>query len=206
MELFREIGRTELYERERLTLKQHDEMSEQISACMSIDMLEEIHIEEYITGDRVTESQIEALYKQEGLAIDYKNVREQMEFISSWQKMIDTNDSDIEHMVRNAMHVFLNHFGTDRALYIWYEQDQARVLYNDTDLELTDENIRKLEVIMREYPQGFAVSKISDDFFDHQDAIEFFNVDDVVSFVAVPFFKAVNLFTISLTDDGLSGW
>lgn len=199
MELFQEIGRTELYERERLTLKQHDEMSEQISSCMSIDMLEEIHIEEYITGERVTVSQIEALYKQEGLAIDYKNVREQMEFISSWQKMIDTNDSDIEHMVRNTMHVFLNHFGTDRALYIWYEHGQARVFYNDTDLELTEENIRKLEAIMREYPQGFAVSKISDDFFDHQDAIEFFNVDDVVSFVAVPFFKNGKMTSLMIT-------
>lgn len=199
MELFQEIGRTELYERERLTLKQHDEMSEQISSCMSIDMLDEIHIEEYITGDRVTESQIETLYKQAGLAIDYKNARDQMDFIASWQKMMDTSDLDIEHMVRNAMHVFLNHFGTDRALYIWYEHGKAKVLYNDTDFELTDENVHKLETIMREYPQGFAVSKISDDFFDHQDVIEFFNVDDVVSFVAVPFFKKGKMTSLMIT-------
>lgn len=199
MELFQKIGRTELYERERLTLKQHDEMSRQIASCMSLDILNEVQMDDEMLAKRVPESQVETLFKQEGLVIDYKNVREQTEFISSWQRMIDSNDSSIDQMVRSAMHAFLTHFGTDQALYIWYEKNQPKVLYNDTGLELNEENIHKLEEIMREYPQGFAVSKISDDFFDHQDAIEFFNVDDVVSFVAIPFFKNGSITSLLIT-------
>lgn len=42
---------------------------------------------------------------------------------------------------------------------------------------------------MLEYPQGFAISKISDNFLEHQDIASFFGIDDVCSLVAVPFIK-----------------
>ena len=46
-----------------------------------------------------------------------------------------------------------------------------------------------MEKRIREYPDGVAVSKISHTFFEHKEMISFFDVDEVCSFVAVPFFK-----------------
>jgi diguanylate cyclase (GGDEF)-like protein len=199
MELFRDMGKTELYERERVMLGEREEMSLQLKMGDPIRMLDEVDIGKDTGSCEVSEYEIEALIKQEGLVVDYQTSRQQMEFISSWQKTIDVNNADIDALVQNAMHKFLNHFGTDRALYIWYEGRQAKVLYNDTEVPMTAKNIKILEQIMREYPQGFAASKISDSFFEHQDAIELFDVDEVCSFVAVPFFKNGQLTCLLIT-------
>lgn len=199
MELFQAMGRTELYQSEKKTLEQQMEMHKQISDGVAIKILDEVDLGGDMGPCRIPEADIEVLIKQEGLALDLQNNKQQMEFISSWQKIIDVNDTDVESMVNNALHVFLNHFSPDRALYIWYEGAEVKTLYNDTDVEMTQENLKRLGRLMREYPQGFAVSKISSSFFDHQDVIEIFDADEVCSFVAVPFFKNGRLSSLLIT-------
>lgn len=188
MELLEQMGRTELYEKEKASLQQYEEMNRQMRSSFSLDMLNEVQLDD--RGPcRIREDKIETLIKQEGLANDYQNNKRQMEFITTWQKLIDVSDTDINSMVDNAIHTFINHFSTDRVLYIWYEGGKPRVLYNDTRIAMTEETIAGLERGMREFPQGFAVSKISDSFFEHQDVISYFDANDVCSFVAVPFYK-----------------
>ncbi len=199
MELFLAMGRTGLYEKEKNMLEKQQETHRQISGGVEIKILEEVDIGGDMGPCKVPESELEALIRQEGLALDFQNSKQQMEFISSWQKIIDVNDTDIDAMVRNALHTFLNQFSPDRALYIWYEGAEAKTLYNDTGVEMTPENLGKLERLMREYPQGFVVSKISSSFFEHQDVIEIFDVDEVCSFVAVPFFKNGMLSSLLIT-------
>lgn len=199
MELFKAMGRTALYERERNTLEQQQEMHRQISMGVAIKILDEVDLGGDMGPCRIPEADIEVLVKQEGLALDCQNSKQQMEFISSWQKIIDVNDTDISGMVNNALHMFLNHFSPDRALYIWYEGPELKTLYNDTEVEMTQETLERLERLMREYPQGFAVSKISSNFFEHQDVIEIFDEDEVCSFVAVPFFKNGMLSSLLVT-------
>ena len=64
---------------------------------------------------------------------------------------------------------------------------------------MTDEVLEGLSKTLYEYPQGFAVSKISDSFFEHQDTVAYFGVDDVCSLVAVPFFKNGMLTSLLIT-------
>mgnify|MGYP000823869098 FL=1 len=148
---------------------------------------------------QVREEEIEALIKQEGLLQDYATSRRQMEFISTWQKLIDVNGSNVEGMVQNAFNTFMNHFSLDCALYIYYHEDGAHVLYNDTKCEMTEADIAAIGNTMLEYPQGFAVSKISDSFLEHQDTIGYFGIDDVCSFVAAPFLKNGKLTSLLIT-------
>lgn len=198
MEFFSQIGRTELYEKEKISLQQYVEMNEQISKSLSFAILDEVDIDG--RGPcRISEEKIETLIKQEGLANDYQTTKRQMEFISAWQKIIDIPDAQIHVMIDNAIHAFLNHFSTDRLLYIWYEDGIPRVLYNDTGVKMDEQTLVGLERGMKEYPQGFAVSKISDSFFEHQDIISYFDVNDVCSFVAAPFFKKRELCSVLIT-------
>lgn len=122
-----------------------------------------------------------------------------MEFINTWQKIIDVTDTDVEGIVEDAMRIFLSHFSTDRALYIWYEGGMPKVLYNDTEVLMTPEILNNLKDIMKEYPQGFAVSMINDSFFEYQDVISLFDMNTVCSFVAVPFFKNGSLTSLMMT-------
>ena len=63
------------------------------------------------------------------------------------------------------------------------------VLYNDTGRDMTKEVLLGIRHAIKEYQQGFVVSKIGEGFLEHQDMISYFGEDDVCSFVAVPFMK-----------------
>jgi hypothetical protein len=199
MKLFEEMGRSERCQMERATLLQHEEINSQAARLLPMNLLKEIDLGEHPQTCAVREEEIEALIKQEGLLQDYATSRRQMEFISTWQKLIDVNGSNVEGMVQNAFNTFMNHFSLDCALYICYHEDGAHVLYNDTKCEMTEADIAAIGNTMLEYPQGFAVSKISDSFLEHQDTIGYFGIDDVCSFVAAPFLKNGKLTSLLIT-------
>ncbi len=199
MELYEHMGKMELYEQERLTLEQHNEMNVQMKNSVSLEILEEIKLDEDSICCKITEEQIDELAKQEGLAKDYQTSKDQMEFISSWQKIIDVGGTHVEEMIENAMTTFINHFSVDKVLFVWYAREQPRILYNDTGITIDDRILKKLESVMRENPQGFAVSKVSDSFFDYMNVIDLFDANDVCSFVAIPFFKNDKLTSLLIT-------
>lgn len=199
MELFQKLGRTERYEREKVSLQQHEELNRQIAQALPKSLLQEVSLGDYSGESRISEEEIESLIKQEGVMRDYLSTKRQMEFISVWQKMIDVSANDISEMVQGAIRIFINHFSLDCALYICYQDNEPHVLYNDTRREMTEEVLAGIRRAMKEYPQGFAVSKISDSFLEHEDIISFFGVDDVCSFVAVPFMKNGKMTSLLIT-------
>jgi diguanylate cyclase (GGDEF)-like protein len=189
MELFEELGKSVRYENEKMLLEQREAMNRQIADAVPDELLAQIELSDRSPECRISQSEVEALLKQESTLRDYNTAKRQMDFISAWQKLVDVSDTDVETMVQNAMSVFCTRFGLDNALYLVYEEQQPRVLYNDTDREVTGEMLLGIQNALKGSPQGFAVSKISDGFFEHQDVISYFGVDEVCSFAAVPFQK-----------------
>ena len=199
MDLFQRMGRTELYEKEKASMQQRVELNNQLAANFNADILQRLEQDIAEFGTPVTENQIEQLIKQEGLARDYLTSKRQMDFIAAWQKSIDVVDIDMIEMTKIALRTFQNYFSLDRAVYIWYEDDKPQVLYDNTEIEFDSKVFYTFEQSMIEFPQGFAVSKIRDDFFEHQDIISFFGADNVCSFAAVPFFKNGHLSSLLIT-------
>ena len=198
MELLKEMGYTEQFQKDQLVLEQYTRSRELIWSSISGQVLKEVRLWE--TDDiHADEMQMEVLLKQKAMEREIRSSRRRMEFLYAWQKLIDVNDMDIENMISNAMYTFLNQFGNDCALYVRYHRNGASVLYNDTGAEITQELLDGLKQAMKEYPQGFAVSKISGDFQRHLDIISYFGVEKVCSFAAVPFFKNGRLESVMLT-------
>lgn len=195
MELFSILGKTQLYEHEKEILSRHDEMMNSVGQTAPFDMLKVIDLDAMTSGN-VRESQIEMLIKQDGLIKDYQSSKRQIEFISTWQKLIDVTDQNAATMIENAVSYFINHFNLDCALYIDFHGKTPEVLYNDTGCAMNDDVIDGIREVMKEYPQGFAASKIGDGFYEHQDIIAFFGMDEVCSFAAVPFIKNGNLTSV----------
>ena len=97
------------------------------------------------------------------------------------------------------MKVFINHFDVDRAVYIRYVERKPRILYNDTECEVTEDVIRKIEKALRKNTEGFAVSKISSNYSEHQDITSIFGDDNVCSLVAIPYFDNARIESILIT-------
>lgn len=199
MKLFRRMGCMDLYQQEKELLEDRERQDQAVTISVPDELLSEMDVEEVGVDCRVAEEDIEALIKQEAVARDYQLVREQMDFISTWQNLIDINNRDITELVRNAIHAFSNHFGLDRSLYVRYHHQKPTVLYNDALGNVSDEDLEGIKRGMREYPQGFAVSKIKESFSEHQDVISYFGMDDVCSFVAIPFVKNGEMTSLLIT-------
>ena len=196
MELLQSLGLAEQYEQDRQTLEQYEQSREKIWSGIFKQAREQTQLWETRDADEI---QIEALLKQEAMTRELRSSRQRMEFLYAWQKILDVNDRDVENMVSNAMYMFLNQFGNDCALYVRYGEKGASVLYNDTGVKITAELLAGLEQGMKEYAQGFAVSKISGNFQRHRDIISYFGADKVCSFAAIPFFKGGQLESVLVT-------
>jgi len=129
------------------------------------------------------------LIRQTALDKENQQNKKQLEFISDWQNLLDKTDARVYEMVRSAIRLFLNRFNNDCALYVRCSDGESQVFYNDTGIFFSKEKLEELELCLSQYPTGVAVSKISQTFAEHKEMIQFFDVDEVCSFVAVPFFK-----------------
>ena len=198
MELFQKLGRMERFEVERENLLQRQEVVVQIAAGLQTEMLQEIR-KEVGRLEPTPKAQIHELIRQTALQKENKRSKRQLEFISTWQNLLDKNDVSIYEMVKSSIRLFLNHFNNDCALYVRCEEGTSQVLYNDTGIFFAQEKLNDLEKCMQDYSDGVAVSKISHTFFEHKEMISFFDVDEVCSFVAVPFFKDSQLKSYFIT-------
>lgn len=188
MELYEKLGRMEMFEVERENLLQYQEVLIQIAASLSDGMLTEIR-ESVGSLIPVSKNHIEELIRQTALQKENVRNKRQLEFISIWQNLLDKNDVRIYELVKSSIRLFLNRFNNDCALYVRCEDGASQVMYNDTGVFFGQDKLNDLEKYIREYPDGVAVSKISHTFSEHKEIITFFGVDEVCSFVAVPFFK-----------------
>ena len=188
MDLFMKLGRVEMYEVERTNLLQRMEIVEQMAASISEDMIEEVR-QKAGQLEVIPRTQIEELIRQTALEKENKRNKKQLEFISSWQNLLDKSNVRVLEMVKSSIRLFLNRFNNDRALYVRCEDGVSQVMYNDTGVFFSEEKLAEFEKCLHEYPNGVAVSKISNSFSEHKQMIQFFDIDKVCSFVAIPFFK-----------------
>lgn len=198
MEAFKAMGKEILYEQEAETLKEYEESHTAMYHVFVEELKDSLPpIEENV--EKITLRQMEDLMHQESVERAYRSKKRQLEFISSWQKQFEVTNISAEEMVDTAMKVFLNHFNVDRAVYIRYIERQPQILYNDTECELTPETMKQIERALRKNPDGFAVSKISSNYSEHEDVTSIFGDDNVCSLVAIPYFDNAKLDSILVT-------
>lgn len=201
MECMKALGKMELYEREHKDLenfeKTRKERYQENTFAILKDMVKDVA--EPAKCECISEEKIETLLKTESIIKAYKTKKGQLDFISTWQKIIDVTGQTSQELVEEGMKMFRNHFSVDKGVYIRYAERVPHVLYNDTEREMTTEMIAVIEKAMKKYTRGFAVSKISSNYTEHLDVISLFDEDDVCSMVAIPFFNNSQIDTIFIT-------
>ena len=198
-ELYKRMGKMELYERETAFAKERRAIAKAIKETTSIELLKDIKIENLHAACRISRTAQDRLSKHVAVEIDYQNLKRQMEFQGIWQNVIDNSSSNITVLVNEALRYFLNYFNNDKAVYIRYKGHDAEILFNNSDIELTDSILEDIRVCLKQNPDGFAVSKVSDNFFEHLDLISYFGVDEVCSFVAIPFMSNGKVQSVFIT-------
>ena len=127
----------------------------------------------------VSEQELDVLLWQESMVLAYKSKKHQLDFISTWQKLIDVTG--------------------DCAVYARCMERQTQVLYNNTGINLNEERTGRIIASLKRNPGGYAISKISSNYNEHQDITALFGEDDVCSLVAVPYFNNAKLESFLIT-------
>lgn len=133
--------------------------------------------------------EIDDLIWQNSMILAYKSKKQQLDFISTWQKQIDVTGIGAKEMLETVMKTFLNHFNIDCAVYVRYIERTPQILYNNTGKTLTPKLLGQIADSFRKNAAGFAISKISSNYMEHQDITSIFGDDEVCSMVAIPFFN-----------------
>lgn len=199
MELFELLDMEEQHAHEHMMLRKKDQETAEILDKFSNELFEEVHTLISEEGKNISEDDIELFVKNESMARDYVTTKRQMDFIATWQKLIDVNDMGVQKMAQTAIRTFLNYFNNDNAIYIRYTNNHPTVLFNNSGLSEEPNVLKGLRQTIEEYTMGFAVSKVRENFYEHIDTISYFGADDVCSMVAVPFYTDGTLEAIFIT-------
>lgn len=200
IQFYEKTGRQELKENEELMLTQYETSRKRMFTDNEQKILEPM--EEYLTDEaerEVTKRELEIQLKQESVSRAYLRERRQIDFIATWQKVIDVSDVSAEAMMEETMRTFMYHFNLDRALYIQFRGRKAHVLYDDTGVKLSQEKIRTLKDIFEHNGKSFVVSKVGNNYSEHLNVIELFGEENVCSMAAIPFFDNGKVTSIMIT-------
>lgn len=188
MECFLALGKEQLYEEEKEALQQYEESHRSTFSSLMEEIIRKLPpVEE--TLENISIAELDELLWQESMILAYKREKRQLDFISTWQNLIDVTGLSAKEMMDAVMKTFLNHFNVDCAVYVRYIERKPQVLFNNTGKEMTPEVIKQLEDSLKQNETGFVISKISSNYAEHQDITSLFGEDDVCSMVAVPFFN-----------------
>ncbi|MGN0342403.1 MAG: tetratricopeptide repeat-containing diguanylate cyclase [Roseburia sp.] len=188
--LYEKLGNHELQKDEEALLEQHEANRRSMSANDELKIL--IPMEEYLKehpSKDISESEVETLIHHESIRRAYLREKRQMEFMSTWQKLLDlSNVTSAEKMMDDVMRAFMYQFNLDCSIYIRYRNRLPQVLYDNTDVELSEETLEFLRKTFEKRQKGFSVSKISANYSENLSVIKCFGEDHICSMAAIPFF------------------
>lgn len=200
-ELYEKIGITEKYEAEQKLLEKHQQKRRKQADKIKMKILKPLEAYRMeCMKNNVTDQQIELLIHQESIRRSYLREHRQMQFVSTWQKLMDvSNVSSAENSLDNVMQTFMYQFNLDCAMYVQYRNRLPRVLYDNTDVEVSDEVLDSFRKIFEKRRKGFVVSKVSANYAEHHNVMKWFDEDRICSMVAVPFFDDGRVTSIMIT-------
>ncbi len=200
MECFKCLENQKGYEKQKKTLEEYERQHFSTYGKLAKKMMDTLPPVDEADGQQdVSEQELDVLLWQESLVLAYKSKKHQLDFISTWQKLIDVTGVCAEEMIDAVMKTFLNHFNVDCAVYARCMERQTQVLYNNTGIDLNEERTGRIIASLKRNPGGYAISKISSNYNEHQDITALFGEDDVCSLVAVPYFNNAKLESFLIT-------
>lgn len=191
MKCYAALGKEHRYEEEAAMLQQYETVQRGAFKGIAENMIKAVPQLAAIVEEKkepVSMQKLDELIWQESMVRAYKSKKRQLDFISTWQKLIDITGVSATEMMDTVMKTFLNHFNIDCAVYVRYIERQPQVLYNNTGIQLTQECLQQIEHAFSRGVGGFAISKISSNYAEHQDMAAVFGEDEVCSMVAIPFY------------------
>lgn len=136
-----------------------------------------------------TIEQIDELLDVASAVMKNSDMKDQIEFISVWQNIIEINDKTQEELITTAANSFMSNFNLDSFVYIEYKENSATVLYNDGAVELSNDDLEMLREYFERRKTGFVIAKTNKDYEYYKQILDLFEKDLVCSMVCSPYYE-----------------
>ena len=151
-------------------------------------------------------SEIDEILRHASICKENQEQKKRMNFLSTWQKMIEIGTKGKKELVDSAISAFVHNFNIDRLMIVLCGEDGPEELYNDTGYLYEGERRSQVESFFHRNRLGFATSKINNNYTDYQDIISLYAQKKICSIIGLPFYyndslKAVMVAYIEMKDN-----
>lgn len=133
--------------------------------------------------------EINELIENGSTSMKYQDMRNQIEFISIWQNILEISDKSKQELINTAANSFMLNFNLDSFLYIKFTENGAQLLFSEGSVELQDSDFEILREYFEKSKTGFVTAKIDKNYDDYKTILEIFGMDILCSIVCNPFFE-----------------
>lgn len=136
----------------------------------------------------LTLEEIQTATKQAGIAKNHVTMKNQMEFLSIWQKTLDITGRTTDELIRNALGTFTSNFAINVMLYIRYKDGKPMVCFDTKPVPLSKEQLSVITEHFSRYHAGFVTSKMRKNYVECNRIVSLFGTTQVCSMIGLPFY------------------
>lgn len=161
--------------------------TEKASIIKKIVNNEKIVVSKTITDSSfITLKEMISLSYNVGKELEVEARKKDVNFLSSWQEMLNRDDYDSKSLVENAVATLQNNFNFDGMLFVVKRDDgSTETLYKDDKVEVCgdyEKVFRFFEVSNRE----FLANRTNKSFLEYDKIISLFDKENIITMVGVP--------------------
>nr|MCR5608922.1 response regulator [Lachnospiraceae bacterium] len=146
----------------------------------------------------VTIEQILDAARYDNYEIQYSETQNDNAFINSWQEIMKKN-VEYDTLVSNSMEIIKSVYNFDAALYIKVYDEDYRIEYNDTNINLNEEQVKTIINFLYVHQTAFITHRIDKNFDLYKKVINIFGYNHIVTLVCIPVIRESKLDTIFVT-------
>lgn len=139
--------------------------------------------------ESVTQRQLESMSKRCRIEHELADKNKGINFLISWQDLLNKDYSTDKELVQNAMNNIQNSYNIDYALFIEMENHNPKVSYMSKSLNLTNENIKTIIDFFSDYRKEFITSRFDKTFDDYDILLNIFGKINVASIMCIPMYN-----------------
>ncbi len=131
---------------------------------------------------------INAKNSNAGVSRQFADVKNQLEYVSVWQNILENDGKSKRELIENASNAFMLNFSLDSFVFIKYDKYRGEVLFNNGCTKLSDAELKFLRQYFEKHRVGFVVSNLSKNYNDYIQILDIFGENHICSMVCNPFF------------------
>lgn len=146
--------------------------------------------------EKYSTKEIYELTKNATVLNDYYRIHNDMEFLITWKQLLNHLGSNLYLVIEGAAASFKNNYSVDCFVVLRYTRNESAVVYNDSGIYMDRDRQNIITNYFKENPVEFFASKFECNFDAYKGIMEAFDMNNICSFFAAPFYKNDNLDTV----------